>query len=108
VACGSGQRAGGCTGQRSPDGPPALSPTVSAALRLFRFEVLHFQPIGACRAPRRRACERERAAAAAALADARREAAERAREVEALAALSLRGDATVQECVARLRVRAPP
>ncbi len=59
-------------------------------------------------APRRRAGERERAAAAAALADARREAAERAREVEALAALSLRGDATVQECMAQLRVRALP
>lgn len=48
--------------------------------------------------------ERERAAANAALAAARREAAERAREVDALAALSLRGDATVQECMARLRV----
>ena len=48
--------------------------------------------------------ERERAAAAAALVAARGEAAERACEVEALAALSLRGDATVQECMARLRV----
>ena len=55
--------------------------------------------------------EREHAAAAAEtrglsqnLAAARREAAERAAEVDALAALSLRGDATVQECMARLRV----
>ncbi len=92
-------------------GRRAFSPIVLAALCQFRVRVLHKGLPGTHRAgcaPRRRAGERERAAAAAALADARREAAERAREVEALAALSLRGDATVQECMAQLRVRALP
>ncbi len=57
---------------------------------------------------RSQASARDRAAAESALASARRDAAERERQVEALAALSLRGDATLQECMSRLKVELTP
>ncbi len=57
---------------------------------------------------RSQASARDRAAAESALASARRDTAERERQVEALAALSLRGDATMQECMSRLKAELTP